>query len=148
MEKEKLEEYVQLMTKNIVDDENSSYIEEEKDLIRTICNSDIDPRKKFDFLHLLKNYIREQIRVENLEKRLKLSYTPKTFEDYINKIVCWNPKLGYIGIQAGETGRDEKNDYSLHFTIEVKEEDAEAMEDRVKRVMNIILIDAKKMRII
>lgn len=146
MENEKIEEYARWFLQKYLD--SYYYVEEEKGLIKAILESNIESNHKLEFHRLLMNYSTEQIRVDNLQKRLQLQYNGTGLESYLKKVVSWSPKLGTIEIQAGESGQDEENDGSLYFSLKVKEEDALALEERIRRVINIILEDAKKMRIV
>ena len=135
--------------------ENYSYTKDEIELIDAIQKSEIPNRQKISFASLLMNYGTEQLRVQGLQKRLQLSYKGEGIESYLNKIVQFNPKLGYVSLDAGESGRDERDDYSCYFKIPIQySEDvdeyfknAKEVEDRLKQVLRIVLVDAKKMRI-
>ncbi len=101
------------------------------------------------------NHTLEQLRVRNLQDRLQLSYKGEGIESYLNKIVRFNPKLSYVSLDAGESGRDEKDDCSCDFQIPIKYNEnveehfkaAKEVEDRLKQILRIVLTDAKKMRI-
>ena len=135
--------------------ENYHYTQDEVALIDAIQKSDIANHEKMTFGLLLMNYGAEQLRVRNLEDRLQLSYRGEGIESYLNKIVQFNPKLGYVSLDAGESGRDEKDDCSCSFNIPIDYNEnideyfksAKEVEDRLKKVLRIILVDAKKMRI-
>lgn len=135
--------------------ENYSYTKDEVALIDAIQKSDIANHEKMTFGLMLMNYGTEQLRVRNLEDRLQLSYKGEGIESYLNKIVRFNPKLSYVSIDAGESGRDERDDYSCSFNIPIKYNEnveehfkaAKDVEDRLKQVLRIVLVDAKKMRI-
>jgi hypothetical protein len=136
--------------------ENYFYTKDEVALIDAIQKSaDIANHEKMTFGLMLINYGIEQLRVRNLEDRLQLSYKGEGIESYLNKIVQFNPKLGYVSLDAGISGRDEKDDYSCYFKIPIQySEDideyfksAKEVEDKLKQVLRIILVDAKKMRI-
>lgn len=135
--------------------ENYSYTKDEVELIDAIQKSDIANHEKMTFGLMLMNYGTEQLRVQGLQKRLQLSYKGEGIESYLNKIIKFNPKLGYVSLDAGESGRDEQNEGSCYFSIPVKYnkdvdeffKNAKEVEDRLKRVLRIVLVDAKKMRI-
>jgi len=135
--------------------ENYHYTQDEVALIDAIQKSDIANHEKMTFGLLLMNYGAEQLRVRNLEDRLQLSYRGEGIESYLNKIIRFNPKLGYVSLDAGESGRDEKDDCSCSFNIPIDYNEnideyfksAKEVEDRLKKVLRIILVDAKKMRI-
>ena len=86
---------------------------------------------------------------------MQLSYKGEGIENYLNKIVQFNPKLGYVSLEAGESGRDEQNECSCSFNIPIDYNEnmdeyfksAKEVEDRLKKVLRIVLTDAKKMRI-
>lgn len=135
--------------------ENYHYTKDEVALIDAIQKSDIANHEKMTFGLMLMNYSIEQSRVRSLEDRLQLSYKGEGIESYLNKIVQFNPKLGYVSLDAGESGRDEKDDYSCYFKIPVEYNEnmdeyfktAKEVEDKLKQVLRIILVDAKKMMI-
>ena len=135
--------------------ENYSYTEDEVALIDAIQKSEISNRQKITFASLLMNHTLEQLRVRNLQDRLQLSYKGEGIESYLNKIVRFNPKLSYVSLDAGESGRDEKDDCSCDFQIPIKYNEnveehfkaAKEVEDRLKQILRIVLTDAKKMRI-
>lgn len=95
-------------------------------------------------------------RVKNLQERLELSYKCKDLEKYLDEVVTFNPKFGVINVNAGESHRDEKDDSSCCFSIPVKYSEnvdeyfelVSKIKDQIKRVLRILLIDAKKMRLI
>ena len=135
--------------------ENFHYTKDEVALIDAIQKSDIANHEKMTFGLMLMNYGTEQLRVRNLQDRLQLSYKGEGLESFLNKIVEFNPKLGYMAINAGESRMDEKDDYSCYFQIPVKYNEnmdeffknAKEIEDKLKQVLRIVLADAKKMRI-
>lgn len=136
-------------------EKNSFYTEEEIKLINAVRTSNFSNHEKMTFGLLLMNYGTEQLRVQGLQKRLQLSYKGEGIEDYLNKIIRFNPKLGYVSLDAGESGRDEKDDSSCYFQIPIEYtenvdeyfQNAKEVEDRLKQVLRIVLVDAKKMRI-
>ena len=135
--------------------ENYHHTKDEVALIDAVQKSDIPSNEKMTFGLLLMNYGTEQLRVRGLEDRLQLSYKGEGIESYLNKIIGFNPKLGYVYLDAGESGRDEKNECSCYFSIPIKYNEnvdeyfkaAKEVQDRLKRVLRIVLTDAKKMRI-
>ena len=138
-------------------EDHYEYTQDEKDVIHAIRTSkDIYSDQKIYFGVMLMDYGTEKIRVQNLQKRLALSYQGKDIEEYLDNIVRFNPKLGYVSVEAGESRRDENNDYSCHFTLPVEyDEDTESyfksakeIRDKLKQVLRIILVDAKKMRLL
>jgi hypothetical protein len=136
-------------------EKNYHYTEEEIKLIKAVRTSNFSNHDKMTFGLLLMNYGTEQLRVRNLEDRLQLSYKGEGVEDYLNKIVQFNPKLRYVSLEAGESGRDEKDDCSCSFNVPIEYDEnmekyfqnAKEVEDKLKQVLRIVLVDAKKMRI-
>lgn len=148
------EEYVDWFLGQAESDYN--YTADELKLIKSVRASDISYHEKMTFGLLLMNYGTEKLRVRNLQERLSLSYHGKGIEEYLNEIVNFSPLLGMVYVESGESGLDEKNDYSCSFSIPVPYnenvdiycESAKKIENKIKHVLRIILVDADKMRII
>lgn len=121
-----------------------------KQLIEFVKDGD-DIKAKYNLMTLLMEYGTEQLCVRNLQERLKNVYcSDENIEVYINKIVSFNPKLGYVSIEASH-GRDMENDYSLDIHLPVKSdadidkyfENARLVEERAKEVLRMILMESK-----
>lgn len=119
-------------------------------LIKSVKEGD-DLKAKYNLYLLLMSLQTERLHSENLEKRLSNIYCDdKNIEEYLNKIIDFNPKLGYVSIQASH-GMDMKNDHSLYLTLKVESnsdiniyfDNAHQIIKKAKEVLRIILMESK-----
>lgn len=99
---------------------------------------------KYNLLCLLMNHGTNSLCIENFSKQIRSIYcSDKNIESYLNNIIQWNPKLGYVSFEAS-TRSNINGDSSLYITIPVNDVDeAEREMKRIKEVLTMILMESK-----
>jgi hypothetical protein len=150
-----VDKYANFLLQKSLDE--GGYSEDDRKLIEAVKNSNMPGSDKCKFSCMLMDYGTEKLHTKNLEKRLALSYSEdKNIEKFIDDIVWYSPKFGCVEIMAGESRTDETGNGTCHISIPTKtyfgageelRKEVDAIIDNVKRVLRIILVDAKKMRL-
>ena len=140
------------MSRNVdfINEKLSFYLKDKEhewhhDLIEFIIKSDsIDA--KYNLWNLLMEYGTRKLCIQNLTERLCNFYAgDKDITAYVDQAVYYNPKLGYVGIEA-KSRRDMKDDCSLSIDIRCSEENADQVINRIKEVLTMILIETQTIK--
>lgn len=134
-------------------EESDRFCDYEKEVIAAVRTSNFSVSTKSHFYTLLMDYGTEKIHSRNLANRLEKSYHDADVERLVDKVVWFNPKLGYVSIEGGFEGLDERNNYNCYLSIPVAYdsdvdkyfENAKPIMDKAKQVVRLLITDAKKM---
>ena len=97
---------------------NDKKYSDKLDLILSIKNGN-NVKAKYQLFTLLSESHIDSITIENLRKKIKYIFcSDSSIEDYLNKIVYFNPILSYISISTS-SGKDMDDEYTLDIKIPV-----------------------------
>lgn len=131
-----------------VNERLSYYLDKEEyedfwELIKTIIKDDAPRKAKYNLLCLLMDRSTQDMVIDNLRDRLRNVYcSDKNIAAYLNKRIGYNPKLGYVYIEA-KSQRDMENYNSLYIHLPVKHDSADQLMERCREVLTMMLIESK-----
>lgn len=120
-------------------------------LIEATLQDNVSMGAKYNLWTLFMNFGTAKLTASQLSERLCEVYkSDKNIEEYINKIVSYNPKLNYISIQASSR-MDMKDDHNLDIHVSVNSgssleeqfENADRITTKIKEVLTMILFESK-----
>jgi hypothetical protein len=114
-----------------------------KTLIQTIMQDGVPLRAKYNLWALLMNTMTKDLEIDNLTSRLKnIYYSDSNLAEYVDSIIDYNPKLGYVSISAKERCAAD-NSGSLSIDIPVKSDYVNRLVDIINEVLTMILVESR-----
>lgn len=141
-----IEWFNQQLTYWLNEEESYAY----RDLIQAAIESS-DVKTKSELIVLLMDHRTEKLTTKLLREAITKFYcSDVSLDEYLKKIVSYNPKFGTISISASH-GLNMEHDYNLDITVPVAHkadldeqfEEVNRVEKKIKEVLKMILVETK-----